>query len=405
MSKFIYSLFFLFYSALSHAQLETPLGQYKIYLDADFISTKAASTSILQGINSALNEVNYRIAGYEFKVELKNHQGNSLRSKHNLEQFLADKRALVVFSGLHSPPILANQQFINNNQILLLTPWAAAAPITRTTDSENWIFRLSIDDSKAGFTITEHAVKQGFIDPYLLLEDTGWGQSNKKTMTTALDKADLTARGITWFNWGLGKNRASIILRNIADSDADVIFFVGNASEGKILAQAMSELPAQYRLPIRSHWGITGGDFAKVITPDIRKKLDIEFIQTSFSFLSPTLTAFQSDVLKDAIHHFPDINSAYDIKAQSGFIHAYDLTRLLIAAIEQSQLTGNAIIDRKTIKAALENLQKPVMGLIKTYQSPYSKYTVKTPDVHEALDSSDYTMGFYGSKNEVILMK
>ncbi|PKH02990.1 hypothetical protein CXF72_08645 [Psychromonas sp. MB-3u-54] len=403
MSKFICSLFLVFSSALCNAQQVTA-GHYNIYLDADFISTKAASESISQGIESALSEVNFTIMGYKFEIHSKNHQGNSLRSKQNLEQFLKDPHALLVFSGLHSPPILANQKFINNNKILLLNPWAAAAPITRTIQSENWIFRLSIDDSKAGYIITEHAVKQGFIEPFLLLEDTGWGKSNAKTMTIALEKAGLTPRGITWFNWGLGKNHASILLRDIADSGADVIFFVGNASEGKILAQAMSELPAQYRLPIRSHWGITGGDFTRVITPNIRKNLDIEFIQTSFSFLNPMLNPFQRSVLKNAIHHFPEFNSVYDIQVQSGFVHAYDLTKLLIAAIEQSGLTGNVIEDRQAIKDALENLQKPVVGLIKTYQKPYSKYTIKTPDAHEALGSSDYTMGFYGSKNEVILL-
>ncbi|WP_022941936.1 ABC transporter substrate-binding protein [Psychromonas hadalis] len=404
MIKFIYGFLLLFISSFCHAQSPNTM-RYKLYLDADFMSTKSASISISQGINSALAEVNFTVSGYQFEVQNKNHQGNSLRSKNHLEQFLADPQALLVFSGLHSPPILANKAFINNNHILLLDPWAAAGPITRSRTSNNWIFRLSIDDSKAGYTISQHALKQGFNKPFLLLEDTGWGKSNKKTMTNALQQANITPRGITWFNWGLGKNQARLILRDITASGADVIFFVGNAPEGKMFAKAMSELPSEFRLPIRSHWGITGGDFAEEITPTIRKKLDIEFIQTSFSFLNPALTPFQQKVLENAIDTFPELNDAYDIQAQSGFIHGYDLTKLLIAAIKQSGLTGDAVDDRQAIKRALENLKKPVQGLIKTYQQPFSNYNIDTPDAHEALDSSDYTMGFYGPKNEVILLK
>ncbi|PKG37941.1 ABC transporter substrate-binding protein [Psychromonas sp. Urea-02u-13] len=404
MTKFTSVFLILLFSVYSYAQPPQPLP-YKIYLDADFVSTKGASESILQGITTALSEVDFTIAGYPFEVLKKNHQANSLRSKHHLEQFLADKQALLVFSGLHSPPILANKTLINNNKILLLDPWAAAGPITRSKTSENWIFRLSIDDSKAGYTITQHAIKQGFSSPYLLLEDTGWGKSNKKTMTNALQYEDLSPHGISWFNWGLGQNQARIILRDIAESGADAIFFVGNASEGKVFAKAMSELPPQFRLPIRSHWGITGGDFPIEISPTIRKNINLEFIQTSFSFLNTPLKASQQQVLNQAIRLFPEISNAYDIQAQTGFVHAYDLTKIFIAAVEQSGLSGNNIKDRQAIKMALEDLKRPVVGLIKTYHQPFSTYTSHAPDAHEALNSSDYTMGFFGPKNEVILLK
>ena len=86
-------------------------------------------------------------------------------------------------------------------------------------------------------------------------------------------------------------------------------------------------------------------------------------------------------------------------------MHAYDLTKIFIAAVEQSGLSGNNIDDREAIKKALEDLKKPVVGLIKTYHQPFSKYTKSNPDAHEALNSSDYTMGFFGPKNEVILLK
>jgi len=377
---------------------------YHLYLDADFTHTKAAGEAIQQGIMLALAETEFQIQGYRLKLVIKDHKGNSLRSKSNLESFIADPRGLAVFAGLHSPPLLANQSYINNQQILLLDPWAAAGPITRSQDKENWIFRLSIDDYQAGYTISKYAVNQGYKKPYLLLEDTGWGRSNEKTMTRALGGYGIRPVGIEWFNWGIGNNHARLLLRNILASGADVIFFVGNAPEGKTFAQAMIDLPEKARLPLRSHWGITGGDFAQLIDAGMRKSIDLQFIQTRFSFLSRPRSEFAQQVLDRAIAELPGIQSPYDIEAQTGFVHGYDLTRLLIAAMRQARLTGNPGQDRQAIRHALEHLSQEVTGLLKTYRRPFSPYDKNSPDAHEALSEQDYTMGYYGEKNEVILL-
>jgi len=377
---------------------------YQIYLDADFTGTKTASLSIQQGINVALAEENYRINGYQFEVVTKNHRGNTLRSKRNLEHFIADDSALLLFSGLHSPPLLANKNFINDNHILVLNPWAAAGPITRTIDENNWIFRLSIDDSNAGTFITQHALNEGFTKPFILLEDTGWGRSNQNTMTKALAVNNIKAKGIEKFNWGLGIHHAKLLLRTAKSSGADVIFFVGNANEGKTFAKAMLALEGDLQLPIRSHWGITGGDFPEVINNEARNKLDLQFIQTKFSFVTQPQSLLAKKVLSQAMIMYPEINTARDIKASTGFIHAYDLTKLLITAIKQSNLTGNKKHDANLIKLALENLKTPIKGLIKKYKAPYSLYTVDNKNAHEALNEADYAMGYYGADNSVVLL-
>jgi len=378
---------------------------YYIYLDADFTGSKASTLSIEQGIETALSEINHQLFGFQFKLIKKNHRGNSLRSKRNLESYLKDPNALLVFSGLHSPPLLANKKFINQNRILLLDPWAAAGPITRANSEENWIFRLSIDDQKAGYVISDNAIKEGFKKPYLLLEDTGWGRSNEKTMTLALAENNLKPLGVKWFNWGLGVNNARITLRDIAQSGADAIFFVGNSPEGITFAKAMYGLNKNDQLPIRSHWGITGGDFADIINKDMRNTLDLQFIQTSFSFNSPNLNNHALSVFESAKALFPKISKPKDLKAQTGFIHAYDLTKILIQSIKQTGLTGDKNLDKKAIHQALESLKEPVKGLIKTYNKPFSSYNKMNQNAHEALTFSDYVMAKYGIDNQVILIK
>ncbi|MBL4898932.1 MAG: ABC transporter substrate-binding protein, partial [Colwellia sp.] len=327
------------------------------------------------------------------------------RSKRNLEAFLADQQALIVFSGLHSLPLLANKKFINNNKILMLDPWAAAGPITRSNGQENWIFRLSIDDSNAGTFITKQALKEGFKKPLLLLEDTGWGRSNERTMTQALQQSNIKPSDVKWFNWGLGINHAKLLLREAKLAGSDVIFFVGNANEGKVFFKAMAELEDNIRLPIRSHWGITGGNFAETINAEQRKELDLLFIQTQFSFLTQPQTALAKKVFKQTSSRYPMIKKASDIKAQTGFIHAYDLTKILISAIKQAGLSGNTNLDKQAIKVALENLKKPVSGLIKNYKKPFSQYSKSNVNAHEALSINDYVMAYYDDSNNIVLIK
>ncbi len=388
------------------------VNAFHFYLDADQTGTRTSGQSIRQGILTALSEVNNTIQGYKIKLVIKDHHGSSPRSKKHLLEYLADSRALVVFSGLHSPPLLSNLRFINESHILVLDPWAAAAPITRYPNGLNWIFRLSIDDSKAGFVITEHAVKvDRFRKPFLLLEQTGWGKSNHVTMIAALKQLECPAVGVKWFNWNIGLNTAKNIIRKIKSSGADCILLVANAPEGKIFAKAMIALDKDKRLPIYSHWGITGGDFPVVIGSHLRSELDLKFIQTSFSFIS-TETNDNSEhpiakqVLGMAMRLFPEeIQKASDIKAPTGFIHAYDLTKLLISAMSQVELSGNIEEDRAAIRTSLENIKGPIQGLIKAYSSPFSEYSRQNEDAHEALDISDYKMAVYGLDNEILLIE
>ncbi len=378
----------------------------KIYLSADMTGTKESGFSIKQGIHMAFAESNYIINDLNIELIVLDHRGNSRRAKNHLQQFNEDEKALAIFCGLHSPPVLASLEYIHENEILMLDPWAAAAPITRFKENENWIFRLSIDDSKAGKFISDYAIlNEKFKRPYLILENTGWGKSNEKNMGNALKKLGIEPAGISWFDWNLGINQAKVILRKAKSANADVIFFVGNAPEGKEFVSGMNQLPDDMKLPIRSHWGITGGDFPVVINKEIRSNIDLKFIQTAFSFLDKNLNSLQKKVFDDAKKHFAEIEKPEDIKAPAGFIHAYDLTKILIEAMKQSNLKGDIKTQRNIVRENLENLKNPVQCLIKTYKLPFGKFSANNPDAHEALTIKDYRMAVYGSRNEIILLK
>lgn len=366
---------------------------------------KESGESILDGINVALKEINYTINSDSLVIKVLDHRGSTPRFRSHLEAFENDSTALLIFSGLHSPPLLATRDEINKKGIIVLIPWAAAGPITRFSSKDNSIFRWSIDDSKAGIFITNYAIKNDALKkPFLLLESTGWGNSNKKTFSKTLKRHGIIPQGIKQFSWGIGNNEAKNILRDIYSSGADIIFFVGNAPEGKVFAQAMASLPEEKRIPIRSHWGITGGDFPIVINREIREKIDLKFIQTKFSFVSKNRSEFSNDIFVNLQKQNPTVQTPIDLKAPTGFIHAYDLTKIMVSALKGSKRSDSIVRMRKNLKRSLETLKSPIKGLIKTYHKPFSLFCDQNIDAHEALSINDYMMARYGKNNEIILI-
>lgn len=385
---------------------EEPEKTLYIYQDADLSNHAASSEAIQKGMELAFHEIGNSVQGYNIAFKYLDHRGNVIRSKRNYQTFIDDPKALAIFSGIHSPPLIKNRTFINENKALTLVPWAAGGPITRHPSPENWIFRLSVDDTQAGPVLVNFAMKdKKCTSPHLLLEQTPWGDSNLKSMAKALQRFDVMVPNVSRFSWGTKTKGARLILQEILAANSDCILFVGNAVESVPFMQEIANLPEASRLPIISHWGITGGDFHNQMPHAEREKIDLHMIQSCFAFTNEAQPPFAQKVFASLKEYTQgEITEPADMKAAAGFIHAYDLSRLLIQAIKQTALTGDMQHDRDTIRRAMENILTPVQGLIKTYRKPFSVFDTKTNfNAHEALDRNDYCMGTYGQKGEIFI--
>lgn len=387
----------------SNSQAEKTLY---LYHDADWSNYIESAQSIWRGVHTALSEVNYQIQGYKLVLIKKDHGGNVALSKKNMQDFMQDPQALAIISGIHSPPLIKHRTFINKNKLLTLVPWAAGASITRHPSSENWVFRLSIDDTKAGATLVNFALKNKQCKkPHLILENTPWGLSNLKSMTRALQDNNIKTVAHTFFKWGIKSYTARQILEDAVRNNADCVLLTANAIEGAEIVMALASMPKTKRIPIISHWGITGGDFHKKVHGKIRDTIDLSFIQSCFSFLQTPMTAKAQTVFSQAQNLFPEqIQSPFDIRSPAGFIHGYDITLLLLEALRSVQLSDNIQLNRQLTRKALEQIKGPVQGLIKPYKKPFDAFDRLSPDAHEALDSTDYCMAKYGNNDEIILL-
>jgi len=192
--------------------------------------------------------------GKKVKVIRVNHKTNPDIDLYNLQNtIIKDEKTLAVFTGLHSPPIIANKDFINNNQILTLDPWATGTTITRSYPS-NWIFRLSIDGKYAGKKIIDYAFENKKNTKFAIcVVDDEWGKSNIISMESRIKELNL--------------------------------------NEPVVFVRAMSEVDEKYNLPILSYWSVTSKTFLDAFTDidnenyfDI-SKVDLSFLQTKFTII------------------------------------------------------------------------------------------------------------------------
>ncbi len=381
---------------------------YHIYIDADW-DTECESSEIIElGIKTALYENDYMLNGKKVKIIRVNHKTNPDIDLYNLQNtIIKDEKTLAVFTGLHSPPIIANKDFINNNQILTLDPWATGTTITRSYPS-NWIFRLSIDGKYAGKKIIDYAFENKKNTKFAIcVVDDEWGKSNIISMESRIKELNLNEPMIYEIPLHSTALELKGIIREISNNDMDSILMIAHPSDSVVFVKAMSEVDEKYNLPILSYWSVTSKTFLDAFTDidnenyfDI-SKVDLSFLQTKFTIIED-LIDFDDDFKNEENDLCSEINKAEDIIQPQGFVHAYDLTKILIEAANEVKLSGNAKKDKIKIHYALENLEHPVSGIIKTYNKPFSKYSTDNDDAHEALDISDYIILKFDENGKVI---
>lgn len=363
----------------------------KIGLDAAMSGDFAKSgVSIWRGMVLAVDEINTNggLLGRKLQILVKDHKANPARGVNHIQDFSTRDRFLAVMGGMHTPVMLHELPALHDNKIVSLVPWAAGTNIVDNGHNPNYVFRLSVRDAFAGPFLVKKLVDAGYDNPALFLENTGWGRSNREALTEALQKRGLSPSTVSWFNWSEKTFRDDI--EQARDEGADIIVFVGNAPEGTTLVKSMTDLGTSKRLPILSHWGITGGQFFEN-TRSALSKIQLRVLQTR-SFLDPSDTEYARVKLQIYCEKFgcsePDVNNIF---APVGTAHAHDLVHLLGRAVRKANS-----MEPTEIRVAMENL-KEWQGIVRNYDQPFSSTN------HEALTMNDLRLTRFDSSGGLVL--
>lgn len=350
-----------------------------IALDGEFgVLNSTSAESIQRGILTAVDEINRGgglLGGRPLDLVTREHRSIPARGIKNIRELAAMPDLVAVFGGRFSPVVIEELPLLLETKTLFLAPWSAADAIVDNGMSPNFIFRLSLRDSLAIPYMLEHARKMGARRVGLMLTNTAWGRSS----LAAADRYFATAEspvsaGTVWYNW---RDKSLIDkYERLRQAGADAVVLVANDDEAATLVREMAALPADQRLPVLSHWGVTGGNFVAQAGPALQQ-VDFSVIQTVSLFRCDSTRVAQVLAVTERLF---GISRIEQVESPVGFIHAYDLTHILARAIALAGTT-----DRSAVRDALERVED-YDGLIKRFDRPFA------PDRHEALGRNELFM-------------
>jgi branched-chain amino acid transport system substrate-binding protein len=358
-------------------------------IDGEFgLDNSTSAQAVELGMRAAIAEINAAggvLHGRPLALVTKDHRSIPARGIRNIQEFAAMPDLVAVFGGRFSPVVIEELPTLRTTHTLFMAPWSSADVIIDNDMRPNYVFRLSLRDSLAMPKLLQTAQRRGLRRVGLLLTNTSWGRSNAEAATRAADRMPaMKIVGTSWYNW----RDTSLVdnYQHLRAAGAQAIILVANDDEAAILVREVAALPKEQRLPILSHWGVTGGEFAAQAGPALQQ-VDLSVIQT-FSF-------FRADPARvrrflDSAAKVSKVRRIEDIKGPVGVAHAYDLTHILALALDRAGST-----DREKVRDALEHLGT-YRGLVKTYAPPF------TPIRHEALGPDELLLARFRSDGVLV---
>jgi branched-chain amino acid transport system substrate-binding protein len=350
-----------------------PAGEpvYIAFDGAYGIKTNTAPQAIERGIRAAMEEVNAQggvLGGRPLKLLTSDNQGVSARARDNYLEHAARPGVIAVFGGKFSPVIVETVPEAQKARVPLVSVWGSADQITEHGQRPSYVFRLSLKDSwgvEALLQRTRQAHKAQRI--CAVLPNTAWGRSGHAVISARAAPLGLSVVATRWYNWG-DKAFAEVVDACRAAA-AQAMLLVANEAEAALILKEIAQRPAAERLPVVSHWGVTGGVLHE-LAGDALDKVDLQVIQT-FTFVGnerPRARRLAEWLMKEGGHASPK-----DIVSPVGSAHAYDMTHLLARAVDQARSTQG-----EAVRQALEKLP-PFDGAVRRYAPAFA------PDRHDAL--------------------
>ena len=353
----------------------------KIGLVAALSGASAQSgEAITRGLSVAIDEINGAggvLDGRMLELISRDDQSTPPRGLTAARELIYNEDVAAFFGGIDSPVSLAIVPLANQEKTPFVSVWAAATGITRNGADPNYVFRVSAIDALVDVKLLDYAAGEfdaGKIG--LMLINNPWGESNETGLEAADEENDaVEIVGVEKFE--SADPDMTPQLSRLRQAGAEAIVLVTNAPPGAQVMKSRERMG--WDVPVVSHWGISGGRFPELAGPTAG---EAHFVQTYSFYGDQSEKGVQvTNALKSA---YSEIEGPADIFSPVGTANAYDAMHLLALAIDQAGST-----DGDAIREALEGLDTPYEGLIKTYEAPFSAGN------HDALSPEDYVMVRY----------
>jgi len=320
------------------------------------------------GIEAAIADINAAggVLGRKFVLVVRDDQSQPPKSIQNMTDLIDNEKVVAVFGPTNSGNALAWKHIPNQKKVPVIGMIGSATDITKPTSAgaDNYMFRVSmVDREQVGGLIAYVKKNPATKNVGFMAETTGYGQGGLKDIQELAEKAGVKPVAVEKFGVADTDMTSQLNKMKAAGVDTLVVW-----AQGTPLGQLMrSQEKINYFPTTLMSWAADNQSFLDAAGKTLAEKPI--FMRTVTESRPP-----RQQKLYERIGPKMKSPSAFGFAA-----HGYDAVQLLAIAIKQAGTTDGA-----KVREALESLQAPYEGTMKTYKSPFSK------DSREALISADY---------------
>jgi branched-chain amino acid transport system substrate-binding protein len=349
-------------SALALSAAALAADPIKIGVDGPYTGgSSSMGVSMRDGVRLATEEINKSggVLGRQIQLIERDDEAKNERGVQIAQEFVNKEKVVAAVGYINTGVALASQRFFQDAKIPVLNNVATGSVITHQfdKDSDNYVFRNAAHDSiQAPMIVEEAIVRRGYKKVAILADSTNYGQLGREDLERALKNKGITPVAVEKFNIKDVDMTAQLLKSKEAGAEAVLTYGIG--PELAQIANGMTKLG--WKVPIVGSWTLAMANFIDNAGPGgDGARMPQTFIQEP---TTPKRKAF----IDAFVGKFKPKNNRMDSPVSAA--QGYDSIYLLAAAIKQAGST-----DGPKIKAALEDLQAPVEGVVTTYNKPFTK--------------------------------
>ena len=323
--------------------------------------SSSMGVSMRDGVRLATDEINKAggVLGRQLLLVERDDEAKNERGVQIAQELINKEKVVAVVGYINTGVALASQRFFQEAKIPVMNNVATGSIVTNQfpKDPDNYVFRNSAPDNiQAPMIANEAVTRRGFKKVAILADSTNYGQLGREDLEKALSEKGIKPVAVEKFNIKDVDMTAQLLKAKEAGAEAVLTYAIG--PELAQIANGMTKLG--WKVPLIGSWTLSMANFIDNAGPGGEgARMPQTFIQ------EPTTPKRQSFIIS-YLKTFNPKNARMDSPVSAA--QGYDSIYLLAAAIKQANST-----DGPKIKAALEDLKTPVVGVVTTYTKPFSK--------------------------------
>lgn len=373
LSKYLFGAAVLAFAGGAHAQESIKVG-----LTGPFTGGSAPlGVSIRDGVKLAVSEINAKggIGGRKIELVERDDESKPERGIQIAQELINNERIVGAVGIANTPVALAASRFYQEAKTPIIIPVATGSLVSRQflppQHKDNYIFRIgAFDTIQSAMMADEMVGKRGIKRVAILADSTNYGQLGKDDLVAALEKLGVKPVAVEKFNVRDIDMTPQLLKARAAGAQG--VFGYALGPDLAQIANSMAKIG--WKVPYVTSWNSSMSNYID------NAGANGEGVYMPQTFIQD---GGVSKRWADFIQAYQKAYGVERLPSPSSAAQSYDAMLLLAAAIEQAGPGANG----ERVKAALESLQKSVVGVIATYDKPFSA------EDHEATEPSHVVFG------------